>query len=366
MRSFILLFRIWTICFAVLLPAQAQQASVNKTAEGFPVPQAGYAYQFPRDHGSHPEFKIEWWYLTGHLYTVEGRRFGYQATFFRNAAPDRALQIYLAHMALIDVQTGKFYHQERLNRAGWDAGAAEGTLALHNGPWALRFVDEATETMVLNGGVRAEVQFELTLTPRKPVVVFGEDGISRKGSDPTAASYYITFTRLAAEGKLTVEGRTSDVRGESWMDHEISSSQLSRNQVGWDWLSLQLKDGREIMFYRLRQQDGSSDPASTLTWIQVDGTLHKQDFRWRVLSTWRSTKTGAEYPARVELSTNDPSTGRPTVFLIEPLVPEQELTGDLVGISYWEGACRVRDGEGREVGSAYMELTGYSKALKLQ
>jgi predicted secreted hydrolase len=338
------------------------------TTDGFAVPQPGYAFQFPRDHGSHPEFRLEWWYLTGHLFAEDGRRFGYQATFFRSAAPDKRGQVYLAHMALLDVKAGKFYHQERLNREGWDASASTETLDVRNGPWSLRFTDggEQTERMELRGGIRAEVIFALTLTPEKPLVIFGEKGVSRKGAAPTAASYYLTFSRLKAEGVLTLEGEAFRVNGESWMDHEISSSQLDEGQVGWDWVSVQLTDSREIMFYRLRKKDGSSDPASTLTWVAEDGAPTKSDFAWEVLNTWRSPETGGNYPARVRLVTTDPKDGRRVALTLEPLLAAQELTGAVGGIPYWEGACRVLSEDGQEVGRAFMELTGYAEALKLQ
>jgi predicted secreted hydrolase len=337
------------------------------TAEGFAVPQPGYVFSFPRDHGSHPEFKIEWWYLTGHLFAEDGRRFGYQATFFRSAAKDRKGQVYLAHMALLDARSGKFYHQERLNREGWDAGAAVGTLKVWNGPWSLRFAEggEAAERMELRGGIRAEVQFSLTLTPEKPLVIFGENSVSRKGSAPTAASYYLTFPRLKVEGTLEVAGERLRVTGQSWMDHEISSSQLGEGQVGWDWVSVQFFDGREIMFYRLRLKDGASDPASTLTWVDAAGRPVKSDFRWEVLDTWTSTETGGTYPSRVRLTTTDPAGGGRVALTLEPLARAQELTGNLGGIPYWEGACRVLDEGGREIGRAFMELTGYAEALKL-
>jgi predicted secreted hydrolase len=339
-----------------------------QTAEGFVVPQPGYRFSFPRDHGSHPEFKLEWWYITGHLFSEDGRRFGYQATFFRSAEKDNRGQLYLAHMALLDVSEGKFYHQERLNREGWDAMAASETLDVRNGPWSLRFTEgtEKAERMELRGGIRAEVGFALTLTPEKSLVIFGEDGVSRKGAEATAASYYLTFPRLKVEGMLTLSGKTFPVSGQSWMDHEISSSQMGAGQVGWDWVSVQLTDGREVMFYRLRLSDGTSDPASTLTWIDAEGGLTKSDFSWEVLDTWTSAETGGVYPSRVRLMTTDPASGRRVVLTLEPLAKAQELTGSLGGIPYWEGACRVVGDDGREIGQAFMELTGYAKALKLR
>ncbi|HEY0947492.1 MAG TPA: lipocalin-like domain-containing protein [Opitutaceae bacterium] len=329
------------------------------------MPQPGHRFEFPRDHGSHPEFRLEWWYLTGHLFATDGRRFGFQATFFRQSAPDKSTQLYLAHAALVDVAAEKFLHQERLNRAGWDAAASTDTLDVRNGPWSLRLIDPASERMELRAGVHAEASFTLTLAPAKPLVVFGDNGVSRKGAEPTAASYYLTFSRLRAEGELVLAGETLRVRGEAWMDHEISSSQLGANQVGWDWVSVQLKDGRELMLYRLRRRDGSADPASSLTWVDAAGRPEKRAFEWIVLDRWRSPRTGATYPQRVRVTTSDPATGAPVAFMIEPLVPEQELSGRLGDIPYWEGACRVRGADGGEIGSAYMELTGYAKDLKL-
>ena len=176
------------LLFASFAPLCGQTSAPLTTADGFAVPQPGHIFTFPRDHGSHPEFKIEWWYLTGHLFAKDGRRFGYQATFFRSAAPDKSTHLHLAHMALIDVATGKFHHQERLNREGWDARSSTTTLDLHNGPWSLRFLDATAERMSLRGGIRADVGFNFTLSPAKPLVVFGENSVSRKGSAPTAAS----------------------------------------------------------------------------------------------------------------------------------------------------------------------------------
>ncbi len=337
------------------------------TADGFKVPQPGYQFEFPRDHGSHPGFKIEWWYLTGHLTRVQdpAMRFGFQATFFRQASPDGATDLFLSHMAIVNVATGEFLHQERLNRPGWDAGAAVGRLDVHNGPWSLAMADAAAETMRLRGGVRAEAQWDLELKPQKPLVIFGENGVSRKGDAPTAASYYLTYSRLAASGTLNWQGETVEVSGQAWMDHEISSSQLGEDQIGWDWISMQLDDGREIMVYQLRKRDGTSDPASSLTWVDPAGKPQRQPFTWKVQTTWTSPHNGAKYPAKVRVTTTDPTTGQTTNVVVEPLVADQELTGDLAGIPYWEGACRVIDGTGKVIGQAYMELTGYAKDLEL-
>jgi predicted secreted hydrolase len=217
----------------------------------------------------------------------------------------------------------------------------------------------------LVGGIRAEARFGLTLTPTKPLVRFGENGYSRKGAAPTAASYYLTFSRLTVAGQLVLgDAAPVDVNGVAWMDHEFSSSQLDENQVGWDWLSAQLHDGRELMFYALRRRDGSLDPASTLTWIDHEGGTTKAPYRWEPLTFWTSPHTGARYPQRIRLTTTDPATGREIRFLVAPFHPDQELQGHIGGVTYWEGACRLLDGKGEtELGSAYMELTGYDKPV---
>ncbi|HEY0968562.1 MAG TPA: lipocalin-like domain-containing protein [Opitutaceae bacterium] len=353
------------VALAASMSAQESAPLQRLTADGFAVPQPGYAFSFPRDHGAHPDFRIEWWYVTGHLRARDNRRFGVQATFFRNAAPDQSSDLHLAHVALLDVATGTFLHQERLNRTGWDATASADGLDVRNGPWSLRMTDPASERMELRGGIRAEAAFTLDLAPGKPLVRFGENGLSRKGADPTSASYYLTFPRIAATGSLTVGAETLEVAGELWMDHEISSSQLSEGQVGWDWISVHLNDGREVMLYRLRRRDGSADPASILTWVDAQGKPQVAPFTWAVESTWTSARTGAVYPARVKVTTTDPATGRGVDFTVEPLAASQELTGELGGVPYWEGACRVLDASGREIGSAFMELTGYAKELKI-
>ena len=377
-----LLFLGFGLAALALAPAARGLEIPALTADGFAVPRPDPVFVFPRDHGAHPDYKIEWWYLTGHLYADEGpapRRFGFQATFFRSAAPRTVAaspgpaafghdQIYLAHMALIDVSTGRFLHQERLNRAGWDAAGSTTTLDVRNGDWSLALAVPGAalgaETLTLVGGIRADARFALTLVPKKPLVRFGAGGYSRKGAAPTAASYYLTFPRLAATGTLTLDGRALRVTGEAWMDHEYSSSQLDQNQVGWDWLSAQLDDGRELMFYRLRTTDGGTDPASTLTWVDRDGRTSTAPFRWEPLTTWKSPHTGAIYPQRIRLITTDPATGAEAVFLVEPFHPDQELGGSLGGVTYWEGACRILSPAGASLGAAYLELTGYDRAVE--
>jgi predicted secreted hydrolase len=364
---------------ALVYTPKLSAAPALQTRDGFALPQPGHVFSFPRDYGSHDDFKIEWWYITGHLFDPAGGRFGFQATFFRSAAESPAAArdgtndpdfgndtIYMAHMALLDVGQGKFVHQQRLNRRGWDAGSATNQLDVWNGNWWLRMTDTNRLTMSLHGSVGGQADLRLELTPSKPMVVFGKNSVSQKAVDPSAASYYLTFPRLQAVGQVVSGGITNPVTGQAWMDHEISSSQLGTNQAGWDWCCLQFTNNREIMAYRMRRQDGSQDPYSTLAWVDAARKvtqLPSAEFHMETIRTWHSLKTGADYPVEIRLSTIDPVTNRPFTVRLEPLEDDQELAG-AGKLAYWEGACRLRDDQGKEIGSAYLELTGYSGNLE--
>ncbi len=335
----------------------------ERTADGFLVARPGHVFQFPRDHGSHPGFRTEWWYWTGHLTDDRGQAFGFQLTFFRQASPPagwkgspawRSDEIHLAHAAVTDVTAGSFRSEERLDRGGLMAGAAASGVQVFHGSWSgamdrLRFQ------------VRGR-SLELSLSTLTPPVIFGEDGVSRKGADPTAASHYVTFPRLRVSGLLReMDGRSRTVSGLAWMDHEWSSNQLDQDQVGWDWASLQLDDGRSLMAYRLRKADGSQDPWSSATLVDAQGrvTARSRAFRMNAQGTWSSPRSKASYPLPLALEAFGET------WILEPLVPDQELGGDRPGgITYWEGACRVRDAAGVDRGRAYVELTGYAHSLK--
>ena len=190
----LLLLSIW-ISFQWLVVIGAEYRPPLKTGDGFAVPQPGWHYELPRDYGSHPEFKIEWWYVTGHLFGEHDRRFGFQATFFRQAGPRPeseavltpasglfdSRELHLAHVALLDVQTGRFIHEERLNRGGWDAESSESTLAVRNGNWSLLLEENAADRLNLHGSIKGDAAFSLHMTPAKPLVMFGQNGVSRKG-----------------------------------------------------------------------------------------------------------------------------------------------------------------------------------------
>ena len=347
--------------FAPLLLAALLALAPFRTA------QPGYAFLFPRDHGAHPAFATEWWYFTGHLWSADGaRRYGYQLTFFREglAAESwrgspawRSDQIHLAHAALTDVAAGTFAFDQRLNREGLPAAAAEGRLDLRNAGWSAK--------MAAHGGVHltftvGAADLELDLDPAGPPVVFGQDGIVRKGDAAGAASHYVTFPRLATHGRLT-GARSEDLHGVSWMDHEFSSGQLAPDQVGWDWAGIQLRDGRSLMAYRLRRADGSQDPWSLVSEVDASGRLARaaRTFTLTGTGSWRSPASGAVYPLPLRLEALGGS------WTLEPLVKDQELrTRSGTAITYWEGACRVLDGQGLEAGDAYVELTGYAHSMQ--
>lgn len=354
---------VWiTLLIAMALPSFAEEAEWS-------YPKQGTEFTFPRDHGSHPDFKIEWWYITGHMMTHH-RRYGFQATFFRLGQKPGEVdesdefggsQIYMAHMGLSDPQTGRFLHEERLNREGWNAGASVEDLDLFNGNWSLK---RKGSGIVLNGTIRSDAGFSLTLLPTKPLVRFGETGVSKKGKGEKAASYYLTYPRMELDGELTLNGETLRVAGQAWMDHEISSSQLERGQIGWDWTCIQFEDGREIMGYILRTESGEPSPFSRLVWIDEKGKLTHQtpeEYSWKQDGEWTSPNTGATYPVKPVIETTDPKSGKKRTFQLIPIMEAQEMTGGAGGVSYWEGACDVIDlSLGEVVGKAYLEMTGYA------
>jgi predicted secreted hydrolase len=364
---------LWTICKPVLvLWPLTLQHHIHAQQQSPRIAERGYQFAFPRDYGSHPGFKIEWWYVTGHLKANGSQRFGFQATFFRiatespgNRAPEASgyQDLHLAHMALMDMDTSTFLHQERLNRDKHAAHAREGDLDLKNGNWTLRRIQEdGPITFRLKGSILAEATLDLELQAAKPMTFFGENGYARKGEKDSAASYYMTFTRLKTHGKLQLKGITWEVTGWSWMDHEISSSQLSPNQAGWDWISLRLDDGRDLMAYRMRNPQGEADPFSTLAWIDQEGIAAHQpltDTMWQIKRRWTSPTSGNTYPIEVQLNCPLPHQKGRWRATVVPLLDHQEMLGTVSGIPYWEGACDVFDPSGQRIGQGYMELTGY-------
>jgi predicted secreted hydrolase len=326
----------------------------------------GYRFQFPRDHFDHPDFRTEWWYYTGNLRGPSGHRYGFELVFFRqglqrgssdNPSTWRADDLYLAHLALTDIDGKRFRYHTRLNRAGPGiAGINFDERRIWNGNWQSRW-DGGSGTQKLSA-VAEDIRFDLRLTPRKPAVINGDNGVSQKVEGAGFASYYVSFPRLAAEGSIN----GAAVSGVAWMDHEWFTNQLAPSQVGWDWFSIQLDDDTDLMLFQLRRTDGTIDPFSAGTFVGRDGHathLRRADFDLEPIEFWRSPKTGARYPVRWRISV--PSL-RLTLVCAAAL-PNQELVPPgQQGTTYWEGAVTY---SGSVSGAGYLEMTGYDKPLRL-
>lgn len=348
----------------------------------------GYKYKFPFDHGSHPEFKTEWWYFTGHLSSAsrsrDKREFGYELTFFRvgnkkdgqkekTSGKENAWSVndlYLAHFAISDINNKKFVFYDKINRSGINyAGAKPGGLDVHLENWYVR------QRKSVHGGEEIELyaksggdSIKLNLGSLKQATIHGIDGVSQKASCLGCASHYYSLTRLKTNGVITIAGNSYPVSGNTWMDHEFGSNQLTSEQIGWDWFAIQIEgesvdDDSEIMLYVMRRQDGSLDLSSSGTIIFQNGScrhLLAQDFKIVPTAYWQSPNTLAKYPASWNISI--PKYG--LELKVTPRFENQELnTKNSTGVTYWEGACKV---EGRQQmrflkGKAYVELTGYGK-----
>lgn len=348
----------------------AVTAALGGPAEGYARAEAPRPFVFPGDHGPHPQFRTEWWYFTGNLATAAGRPFGFQLTLFRIAlAPPgeprssswATRHAYMGHLALTDIAGERFYPHVRLARGALGlAGAQAVPFRVWLEDWALEAEAGAFFPMRLRAA-EDDVGLDLVVESGKPLVLQGERGLSRKGPEPGNASFYYSFTRLPATGRLRVGGETHDVRGTAWMDREWSTSALGPDVAGWDWFALQLDDGRELMYYQLRRRDGSADPFSAGTLVGADGTaraLGRDEVRLVVIATWASRVDGARYPARWRLEV--PAEG--LALEVTPRLADQEFPGP---VRYWEGAVAVT-GRAREravSGLGYVELVGYHDAL---
>lgn len=342
-----------------------------------------YAWSFPRDHWSHPGYKTEWWYFTGQLEAGDppGRRFGYQVTFFRvGVLPHRSAlasdwatsNLVMGHLAVTDVAAGRHVFSELLYRTmpllGGFGTPGDTLIVWSRAPagtdarWTLRWTGDGFE-LAARDAARG-IALALTAIPAKPLILQGPNGYSRKGDGPTAASLYYSYTRLETSGTLAIGTERFTVRGESWMDREFGSNQLGEDQVGWDWFSLQLEDGRELMLYALRDTSGAAGFASG-TLIGPEGEvayLERGAWTAEVTDRWRSRSTGTVYPAGWTITI--PAHG--VRLRVRPLVPEQENVSALVsGLHYWEGAVAVEDMTGRLAGRGYVELTGYGKGRRV-
>jgi predicted secreted hydrolase len=332
----------------------------------------GYRYQFPRDHFNHPDFQTEWWYYTGNLKSADGRRFGFELTFFRQAvtrdpakvAPWDLQDLYVAHLALSDLDGGKFYHTERANRSGPGIAAVSESLGrIWNGNWQIEWRGGDQE---LNA-VDERFQLHLTLHSEKPPVIHGENGVSQKAEQPGRASHYISLTRLATSGVIDVGVKKLEVSGTSWMDHEFFTHQLESSQTGWDWLSLQLEDHTEVILFHIRRKDGSIDPYSAGTFVDASGKsthLRSADFTLQPAGEiWTSPLTGAPYPTHWKVTIPKLSID----LEVKTPLASQELTGKTAfAPNYWEGAIVLSGRRNQQPlrGVGYLEMTGYDRAVQ--
>jgi predicted secreted hydrolase len=348
-------------------PAQPQSIRLAPVGTSQPFARAFEPVEltFPPDHGPHHDFQTEWWYFTGNLAAESGDHFGYQLTIFRRGlAPGTATResayaanhIYFGHLALTDVSRGRHlaYEQSSRGAAGF-AGADGDPFRVYLEGWRVEAGDAATSEIRLRASV-AELAVDLVLKPGKPIVLHGEGGLSPKSEQPGNASYYVSFTRMVTSGMITIEGSAFSVDGQSWFDHEWGTSALGPEAVGWDWFGLQLDDGRELMLFQIRRQDGGFDPASGGTIVYADGSsrpLAAQEFDLEPRRRWSSDASGAVYPVawRIEIPSER------LELSVQPWLDAQE--NDL-GIVYWEGAVRV---SGSATGVGYLELTGYKDPL---
>jgi predicted secreted hydrolase len=354
------------LCAALLL--------LQPLAAQYRIAVPGYHFEFPRDYFNHPDFQTEWWYYTGNLTSSTGRHFGFELTFFReavdrdkvndvNASAWNVRDLYVAHLALSDLDSQRFYHNERLNRAGPGiAGSDESSARIWNGNWQVRwrYPDQQLEAF------DDQFQLHLTLHAEKPPILHGENGLSQKSAGPGHASYYFSLTRLSATGDLILQNEKFTVSGLAWMDHEFFTQQLQPDQIGWDWLSIQLNDNTELMLFHLRRKDGSVDPFSAGTYIDAQGKsthLRVDDFLLQPLTdTWASRATGATYPISWRISV--PKLG--ISLEARTKLANQELVAHATLLpAYWEGAISLagRRGSASLSGVGYLEMTGYDKAV---
>jgi predicted secreted hydrolase len=376
MRSTGKLKIVLSCAFVFLVPILTLSRPGRGEGEGKQIA-SGFTYQlalpgrklsFPADHYSHPDFRTEWWYYTGHLETETGKRYGYQVTFFRFGVRDRQQEmkdqplftdLYMAHFALSDIAAKKFIYRERINRGYGDrAGAETDRYRVWNEDWRVDGADNHHQIFVSDRGTT----LKLSLRSLKPPTLHGDNGHSQKGEGEGRASYYYSLTRMQTDGALTIDGKTEKVRGLSWMDHEFGSNQLREDQVGWDWFSIQLDNQTELMLYLMRRKDGTVDPYSSGTLVSAGGAtkhLALADFGIQVLERWKSPGSGANYPMRWKVSI--PS--EQIELELNPTFPAQELiTSRSTRVTYWEGVVGITGTfRGAPVrGNGYVEMTGYA------
>ena len=381
-----LTLHVWAIILVVigsttLAEAQRSSTSVSDTLsseadERFARVLKPMTFQFPRDHGAHPEYQIEWWYYTGNLHTDGGRAFGYQLTFFRFALtpqmPERTShfatnQVYMGHFAITDAANNEYFCFERRSRgAGGLAGAmGDPTYKVWLEDWSATETESGVMHLHVpstSDSIEIEPQTGLSLNLRqtRPPILHGDRGLSQKGPESGNASYYYSLVGLETTGEVTINGETLTVSGISWMDHEFGTSFLGEGFVGWDWFSLQLEDSTILMLYCLRRPNQSCDPQTfegTLVYPKGQQLrIRAKDFTLTPTGQWISPESGATYPSGWQITFPELNIS----LQVEPLIPSQEFRASFI---YWEGAVHVSGQiDGAAVsGHGYVELTGYER-----
>ena len=355
--------RVVRLVFVLLLSAFAPLRA--EVAYPPVVPEADL--QFPRNEGAHPDYRIEWWYVTGWVQDEAGAPLGFQVTFFRvrpglgESNPSRfaPTQILFGHAAVADPAHGKLRHAERSARAGFDlAYAREGRVDLRLDDWSLR--QEGDRYVAVVKG--EDFALTLDLDRVRPPLLQGERGYSRNGPNPTQASHYYSLPQLRVSGEIVLDGRRRAVTGEAWFDHEWSSDLMDAEAHGWDWMGVNLEDGGALMAFRMRDEAGNARWAAA-TLRAPDGsvrTFRPDEVAWTPKRTWRSPRTGADYPVAWRVRVGDRE------FDVEPLMDDAELDSrSSTGTIYWEGPIRLRAPDGALLGRGYLELTGYAGRLNL-
>jgi predicted secreted hydrolase len=333
----------------------------------YPSVEPGYQIQFPRDEGSHPLFKTEWWYVTGWVEGPSGSPLGFQLTFFRSRTgidddnPSRfALrQVLFAHLAISDPKRGSLLHHEKSARAGFGlAEAAEGSLQVFIDDWQLRREGDGYIAVAKAD----DLQLDLKLQPKAPPLLQGEQGFSQKGPNPSSASYYYSLPQLAVTGRVAIDGKDQSVRGVAWFDHEWSGAIVDERAQGWDWVGLNLDDGGALMMFQMRgaQQTELWAAAKWRAAGSSDGVSYKPEaVEWKPVRYWRSSRTGVRYPIEWQVTVGD------RTITLQPLMDDQENDArGSTGTIYWEGAVRAFEGD-RPIGRGYLELTGYAGKMRL-
>jgi predicted secreted hydrolase len=332
---------------------------------------AGYKFAFPRDHASHPDYKLEWWYYTGNVKAKDGRRFGYQVTWFRvgidhspsNPSRWTIRDLYMTHLAVSDAAGQRYRFAERLSRGGPGLAGADGhRYNVWNEDWTGTLNERGQHVLKATS---QDAGIDLVLDEGKAPAINGVNGISQKGAREGNASHYYSLTRMPTRGTIMVDGERVEVEGLTWMDHEFGTSFLEPEQLGWDWLAIQLSDGRELMLYQLRRADGSRDPRSSGTLVNKDGsTVHlgNDDFTQTPGQAQFKSSNGTVYP--VEWTIGVPAHGI-TLRVTTPLADQELSLVRSTGIAYWEGMIDVAGtaGGAKVTGSGYLEMTGYHGSL---